>query len=194
MGERKAYVITEECEGSAVVVYAAHRATAQSDGANELDMEFTEVTCRRAPEFDGLEHDRRALAEAQLEAGWWLGNGHGDRFASHDDPWISKSGDVWRSPWEWLAETERQIRREAAEAAAVARVTSELWGQFWFADRIEAHSYQGKHVYAEVWLPYMHGPLSYREEKGEKSMTIQRRDQDIWPAVALINQDARIEP
>ena len=65
----KAYVISdgEYC----TIEFAAHRATAQSAGANELDTEFQYVTCRRAPEFDKYAEQRKVPWKVLIEEHGW---------------------------------------------------------------------------------------------------------------------------
>lgn len=190
--ELKAYVVSNDDDDNCVVVFAKHRATAQSQGANELDMEFAAVSCRRAPKFDGLQNDPRALKRAQLRAGWWFDSGYG-RFDSYDAPWVSMRGEVYRSPWHWLAEREKAILERAAAMAAERSMRERLLAEFWYADSIDVHSsFGGKNVYASVDLPHMRYPLRVAIEDGKpERWTIALADQAAWQSVGVVNADCR---
>lgn len=71
MSEVKAYRVAEDYDGHALIVFAKHRATAQSDGANELNREFTEVKCHRATEYDQYVEKGYVPVSILLNDGWW---------------------------------------------------------------------------------------------------------------------------
>jgi hypothetical protein len=48
----KAWIISEDCEGHGCVVFHAHGIATRRLGAGELNCDFEDVSCRRAPEFD----------------------------------------------------------------------------------------------------------------------------------------------
>jgi hypothetical protein len=67
----KAYIVREDHDGGGVVVFATNGATARRQGANELNMEFDEVSsCTRSPEFDQYAPGPVPL-HATLARGWW---------------------------------------------------------------------------------------------------------------------------
>ena len=71
----KAYVVSndEYC----TIEFSEHRATAQSSGANELNEEFQDVMCRRAPEFDTWAERRKVPWRVLIEDyGWGQECGH----------------------------------------------------------------------------------------------------------------------
>ena len=52
-GKTKAYVVTEDCDGTCTIVFANSSAAARREGAAELGLTFEEVeSCRRAPWAD----------------------------------------------------------------------------------------------------------------------------------------------
>lgn len=68
----KAYVVTEEWgEGHAAVVFAARSVVARREGANELDCEFGDVSCKRAPWADGLAPGPVSLKDCIELGGFW---------------------------------------------------------------------------------------------------------------------------
>ena len=68
----KAWIVSEDCEGSSTVVFNNHGLAARRLGAVELDRDFDEVECRRAKEFDDYCEAGEVPPLALLEAGWWL--------------------------------------------------------------------------------------------------------------------------
>lgn len=72
----KAYVVSDD-EYYCSIQFAEHRATAQANGANELNSEFVYVRCRRAPEFDEYAKDRKVPWKVLIEDhGWSQECGH----------------------------------------------------------------------------------------------------------------------
>lgn len=65
----KAYVISDD--EYCTIEFAEHRATAQARGANELNTDFTSVTCRRAPEFDAWAERRKVPWRVLIEDHGW---------------------------------------------------------------------------------------------------------------------------
>ncbi len=66
-----AYQIKEDCEGTSVILYATHRATAQNYGALHLGQEFQDVRCQRAAQYDDL-YPNGPSQEQLFEDGWWF--------------------------------------------------------------------------------------------------------------------------
>lgn len=65
----KAYVVSDD--EYCVIEFAEHRATAQASGANELNTEFSYVTCRRAPEFDSWSDRGKVPWRVLIEEHGW---------------------------------------------------------------------------------------------------------------------------
>jgi hypothetical protein len=109
----KAYIVQELDEMTGGVVYAKTNAQARREGAAEYACgEFHGVQCYRAPEFDGLERDPRARVRLLLDRGWWFETPDGHIVKDYDEPWVSKAGAVYQSPFRWLREREEAARRE----------------------------------------------------------------------------------
>ncbi len=71
---QKAYIVTDETtELEAVIVFHQHSVAARRIGANNLNVEFSDVSCRRAPEFDGYAIVGRVPNRVLLNHGWWMG-------------------------------------------------------------------------------------------------------------------------
>lgn len=68
----KAFQVQDNGEGHGCIMFAEHRATAQRNGANELDREFNEVWCRRAPEYDAYAERGSVPKDVLLLSGWWF--------------------------------------------------------------------------------------------------------------------------
>lgn len=77
----KAYVVTEDCDGTCTIVFANNSAAARREGAAELGLTFEEVeSCRRAPWADEFSKDGKIPIDAALDHGYWMECGHcGDR-------------------------------------------------------------------------------------------------------------------
>jgi len=69
-GALKAYVVQDESDAHAEVVFARLNAAARRIGANKLDSDFHSVTCRRAPEFDHCSPGPVPFTTL-FEYGWW---------------------------------------------------------------------------------------------------------------------------
>lgn len=70
---KKAYQVTEPEEGNAVIVFAEKNVVARRNGANELDIDFTEVeSCVRKPQFDEFAAAGEVPVKALLADGWWF--------------------------------------------------------------------------------------------------------------------------
>lgn len=65
----KAYVVSDD--EYQVIEFSEHRATAQRNGANELNTEFQFVTCHRAPQFDSYAEARRVPWRDLIEIYGW---------------------------------------------------------------------------------------------------------------------------
>ena len=72
----KAYQVQDEFEGNAVIEFSAHAVTARRNGANELNTEFGDVSCRRAPWADSYVPGP-VPSSVLIENGWWLECGCG---------------------------------------------------------------------------------------------------------------------
>lgn len=71
--ESKAYVVSEEYEGTCAIVFANSSAAARREGAAQLNMTFEEVdSCRRAQWADGFSKDGKIPIEAALDNGFWV--------------------------------------------------------------------------------------------------------------------------
>lgn len=94
----KAYHVSEDCEGSGVIRFAKHAVVARREGADELDMEFEGVDCRRAPEFDQYAPGPVPL-EAQMDHGWWIGCTNCQRTLYIEDGPVIVGQNAYCSPW-----------------------------------------------------------------------------------------------
>lgn len=110
----KAYYVSEECEGSAVVRFANHAVVARREGANELNDEFEYVSCRRAPEFDQYAPGP-IPAQVLLDHGWFFYcGGCGKQIYQDTEPRIIVvKNDAYCSPWCRLRLVERRGRDRA---------------------------------------------------------------------------------
>ena len=72
----KAFHIQDRNEDHGLIVFSKHRASAQNDGANELNLEFSEVSCKRKKEYD--EFYPTVPISKLLEDGWWWTCGCGE--------------------------------------------------------------------------------------------------------------------
>ena len=135
----KAYVVREDWEGGCSIQFAAHAATARSNGANDLGLSFEEVeSCRRAPEFDQYAPGPVPL-RATLAAGWWHycngcqtkisddGRDYDDIEDREDEfePVEDAKGNPYCSPTcmmtDWADRREQKAREHAAVEAALTR-------------------------------------------------------------------------
>lgn len=67
----KAYTVRETYGDGCCVRFAEHDVVARREGANELDVDFESVECRRSPEFD--EYAPGPVPDSVLvEHGWWF--------------------------------------------------------------------------------------------------------------------------
>lgn len=69
--KKRAFTVSEDHDGKAVVVFAQHNVVARREGAQELNEEFEYVECHRSPEFDRFTDQGYVPRAALLEAGWW---------------------------------------------------------------------------------------------------------------------------
>jgi len=68
----KAWVVTEECEGKAQVIFHTHGMAAKRLGAQELNTDFDGVTLKRAKEFDDYAEKGYVPVAVLIENGWWV--------------------------------------------------------------------------------------------------------------------------
>ena len=67
----KAYEITYGAGDATTVRFASHAVVARREGANELDADFQDVSCRRAAIFDDYSPGP-VPNQAMLDAGWFF--------------------------------------------------------------------------------------------------------------------------
>ena len=183
----KAYIVQETDEMTGGVIYAKTNAQARRRGANQFaDDEFHGVICYRAPEFDGLKGDPRAQMYRLLARGWRFDTGS-DLISEDDEPWVSKQGDVYKTPFEWLRERECAAERTRKQNEWL----KELWSRWWFARDIHVHIEPRGYCDAAIQLPFLRDRLRFVERDGGRySVTI--RDLPIWRRAYHINSDAEV--
>jgi hypothetical protein len=80
--EMKAFRIDNGYEEGSIILFAKHRATAQRNGAQEMELEFGEVTCQRKKEYDI--HYPKVPIYVLLADGWWWMCDCGNHVTSDD--------------------------------------------------------------------------------------------------------------
>ena len=69
----KAYQVRDNYEGYCVIVFAKHAVVARREGANELNIDFSDVEeCKRAPWADEYADEPFIPAQVLIEQGWWM--------------------------------------------------------------------------------------------------------------------------
>jgi hypothetical protein len=69
----KAYQVDDDHSGHSVVVFADRSVVARKRGANELDLEFGEVSsCRRKPQYDAFASQGYVPIDVLIDDGWWF--------------------------------------------------------------------------------------------------------------------------
>ena len=167
VGEVKAFVVQETCEMTGGIVYAKTNAQARRLGSCQYaDGDFFSVTCRRFPQADGLERDPRAQQWALFDAGWWH-EVDGGSIGAEDQPFVSKAGVVYRTPFEWLRDREAQIWRNCIKR----RREAELWQKWWFADRITVRVEPAGTINADIDLPHLRYGVRFLEREDRHTVS-----------------------
>ena len=180
----RAYIVQETDEMTGGVIYAKTNAQARRLGANQFaDDEFYSVICYRAPEFDGLERNPKAQTYLLLARGWWFNTGN-DVISADDEPWVSRQGGVYKTPFEWLRERESAAGRTRKQN----KWLKDLWARWWFADDIHVHIEPRGYCDAVIQLPFLRDGLRFIERDGGKH-TVTIRDLPIWRQAYHINAD-----
>lgn len=66
---QKAFIVQEDYEGVSKIIFHHHALAAKRLGAEELGMEFEEIECRRAPQYDKF--FPQVPIKELVENGWW---------------------------------------------------------------------------------------------------------------------------
>lgn len=74
MSALRAYMVSDD--EHSVIRFAKYSVVARREGANELDVEFGDVRCERAPYADAYTEQRWVPAEVLMANGWWISCGH----------------------------------------------------------------------------------------------------------------------
>jgi hypothetical protein len=195
----KAYMVTEDSEGHACIVFATNSATARREGGNELGVEWEGVeSCKRSPEYD--QYAPGPVPNMVLiDHGWWFECSHCGRRVSDDmaqeaeDDGLNpdnfeavESGDWIFCSHECLA-TDRleKVQRKAAEAAMVEYVTT-MWPQaivthvHVYGPRLEAD----RSCYAMFSFPGSERDAEWKFP--EDTITIMKSDLDAWNAYKAV--------
>lgn len=148
----KAYMVREPDEGHCVIVFATSSVVARREGANELNIDFTEVDgCNRARWADSYAPGPVPI-KAMIEVGnWWYECqcGCGRRIDNEDgggddgelgpmEPVYVKHGVYWNQRCKDNDERERR-EREEAKARDQADVEAAVLDKFPFATEIKAY-------------------------------------------------------
>lgn len=81
----KAYMVRDDYEGNACIVFAKGGAQARREGANELGIDWESVeSCTRKPEFDQYAEAGTLPNSVLIEDGWWFECSHCYRRISKD--------------------------------------------------------------------------------------------------------------
>lgn len=107
-----AYAVShnDDDELGAKIVWSDCPEKACVSGARLLGCDADSVIAERAPWADDLcSADLRELAQRQLERGWAFETHYYDVVSIDDNPFVDDIGKVWRSPFQWLAWTEKRI-------------------------------------------------------------------------------------
>lgn len=189
----KAYIVTEEFEGSCVVVFAERAVVARRDGANELDAEFGEVSCRRAPWADEYAPGPVPIEAEISKGGFWYecGCGCGRRIDS-DQGSASDADENPMSPvfvdrlvfWnqackdaddKYHREAEEKKKRDQADAEAA------VIAKFPFATGIMAYRrYSGKEDALWASFNFPGGVRHANWQIGGSSIAIAGEDLAAW--------------
>ena len=149
VGDFKAYIVHDGDEGWAVV-YATNGASARRHGANELDVDFSEIeSCHREPSLDEFANAQIPIT-SMLDLGWWFecaGCGRKLRWDDDDeadlvDPVGTYHGLCWCTPTCRDEFLETRLWRESAQDLAVAKLTG------WLRDRFPGIVPTRTHAYA----------------------------------------------
>ena len=68
----KAWIVREDQEGFATIVFNNHGLAARKEGASELDLDFDQVECNRAKEFDKYNNKTLDVEILIKDHGWWF--------------------------------------------------------------------------------------------------------------------------
>ena len=135
----KAYMVTEEYESHAAIVFAKGGAEARRLGANELGIDWESVeSCTRCPEYDKYAEAGDVPKEVLIADGWWFECGHcGIRIDSDMDDvpmddgldhcefqTVIRGNEIYCSHKCLALHDKRQRNKKAAESALVEWVTT----------------------------------------------------------------------
>lgn len=72
MNKKVAWQINEDMECGSVVVFHHHGLAARREGANDLGLDFEDVECYRASQFDEYADKGEIPRTVLLDNGWWF--------------------------------------------------------------------------------------------------------------------------
>ncbi|EFH8163225.1 TPA: hypothetical protein UOR20_003923 [Escherichia coli] len=177
-----------------VIHFATSNIVARREGANELDEEFSSVSCRRAPEFDAYAEQGRVPRRTLLEEhGWWQECAYCGRPVSSDDTgriWKKDSDVIFcnakckesseRRDNEWH---EKELQRQSREAAAIALAKT----QFGAVDNIVANGYVDP---VRVSFTFPGGLVRANWSVGSEMIEVTPEDVPAWRAFMAMRESA----
>lgn len=199
-GGIKAYTVTDDYEGECVIIFAERSVVARREGANELNAEFGEVTCRRAQWADEYAPGPVPV-EAQINrGGFWFecSCGCGRRIDSDEgqaqdadenpmDPIYGGGGVYWNAGCK-SADERRQREEQERDAHDQAYARAAVLARFPFATEIQGYRRTLSRttvLYASFRFP---GGKSWTNwEVGAATISIAQEDLAAWSeAVGMI--------
>lgn len=104
MGNKAAFYVESECEGTAVVIFAKSNAQARRQGADELGADWDGVTCKRDKSYDCAEG--HVTQEELWDRGWWFECDECGQRANHDSGGAFRGGhpycELHADPYAWV--------------------------------------------------------------------------------------------
>lgn len=174
----KAYIVTEPEENTGGVIYAKSAIEARRWGADLYsDGELRGMSCCRAPALDDKRGDKRAEMQYLLAMGWWFESAAiGDGTLTDDDnPFVTREGEIYRTPCQWLATAEA----DAIEQAAARRFHEWAESKWWYADDLHIRD-DGRRGYAvTLKLPYLQYSVIWESSRPE-AVTLSAADLSAW--------------
>lgn len=189
--KRKAFQVTRDDEGEAIIVWDTSSAAARRRGMGEWGVEFNEVSTKRLPELDDFKGNGHDLLVWQMAHGWWM-ECHAPRCSRHcygetdgdEEPIVIDDGDVYCSTKCQAAHAEERAWWDALDFITRLRVEQVLPGA------VVHDVYRNEYEVVDVTRPDGRRTVTSVDKLTEPDLQVWRLEPEGVLVVARIEEEA----